>query len=329
MRPAVSVFTNTGLDNEAHLKEILPHSKLPPDFSETLPDFLRAEGQQREALFTVTANALGFRDPPRSKQKPSGTKRILCLGSYLTLGVGVDDEETFPRQLERMLNNGQTTGSRFEVWNGGCLSSTAIMGLARLTFEAEEYQPDLLIIEYGFVDLYCGEAAKSILLRSDGEEGPSFFMRPLLNMIRKGVSHSLLIHKIWIHRSQRHLPVNRKRWEKATHKILTWGQERNIPIVLMDQPVMSMPPEDYRRLAAAYPGTTYLCVRDAFNNDPPSEKQIGQFKRQPNWMGEFGSEHAPPIPHPSYHANLLYPNRWGHEVLARALLPLVKGRSDP
>src|SRR5262245_2259448 len=51
----------------------------------------------------VEINSLGFRGPETVQPKPPGELRILALGDSITMGEGVEDEETYARRLENYL----------------------------------------------------------------------------------------------------------------------------------------------------------------------------------------------------------------------------------
>ena len=93
----------------------------------------------------ISVNSFGMRDRPRRREKPAGVFRIVCLGGSNTYGAAVDDGETYPAFLERLLERDHP--GRFEVWNAGVPAHT----LAQNAASAEEilrlYQPDLLIFQ--------------------------------------------------------------------------------------------------------------------------------------------------------------------------------------
>jgi len=66
----------------------------------------------------VQTNSLGLRDREISAYPTPGTLRVLALGDSQTFGNGLDLSETWPKQLERMLEN-LDTGRRWEVVNAG------------------------------------------------------------------------------------------------------------------------------------------------------------------------------------------------------------------
>lgn len=93
----------------------------------------------------VTINSLGFRDPPGGAAKPAGVIRIICLGASNTYGALVNDEETYPVQLERLLN-GRARG-KYEVWNAGVSAYTLPQNVAAAKEILRKYSPDLLIFQ--------------------------------------------------------------------------------------------------------------------------------------------------------------------------------------
>src|SRR3989338_2560751 len=60
---------------------------------------------RQEFTHEVYINSKGLRDGERSYENPAGVKRILMLGDYFTFGIGLKQNETIPKMLERMLNS--------------------------------------------------------------------------------------------------------------------------------------------------------------------------------------------------------------------------------
>src|SRR5712691_7679877 len=71
--------------------------------------------QTPEFSFTITTNALGFRDRDFSQSKTART-RIVALGDSFTYGWGVEAEESWPKALEQRL---RSSGLDVEVANLG------------------------------------------------------------------------------------------------------------------------------------------------------------------------------------------------------------------
>lgn len=91
------------------------------DFDPELGHVLRP----RQAAFThhhpVRTNSLGLRDAEVAPEPGADTRRILALGDSQTFGAGLALADTWPKQLEGLLNGGAP--SRWEVVNAGLSSA--------------------------------------------------------------------------------------------------------------------------------------------------------------------------------------------------------------
>lgn len=97
------------------------------------------------ATFRVSTDANGLRAPLHPQQKPPGTFRVMTLGCSTTFGWGVNDDETYPAQLETDL---AAAGHRVEVINGGQPGHTSFQGLWLWEKTLKDYAPDLVLFGY-------------------------------------------------------------------------------------------------------------------------------------------------------------------------------------
>lgn len=74
--------------------------------------------------------------------------KILFLGDSLTEGLGVDEEKTFPRLVEKSLRE---KGKDVTVINGGISGSTSASGLSRLKWHLKK-PLDVIVLELGAND---------------------------------------------------------------------------------------------------------------------------------------------------------------------------------
>jgi hypothetical protein len=115
---------------------------------------------------TITANSRGIRG---SKEYAPGrtarTRRIVVLGDSFTFGEGVDDDATFPAQLQARLGPG------FEVINLGVHGYGHDQMLIRLREEGLRYAPDLVVLGY-----YADDVARNALSFRDYAK-PRFVLR--------------------------------------------------------------------------------------------------------------------------------------------------------
>jgi len=97
--------------------------------------------------FTVTTHD-GLRSPPVSTIKPG--LRILALGDSCTFGIGVNDTQTWPAQLQAMFDQ---QGLNAQVINAGVPGYTAFQGKRFLESTGLLMKPDVVIATFGFNDM--------------------------------------------------------------------------------------------------------------------------------------------------------------------------------
>ncbi len=99
--------------------------------------------------YRVRINALGFRGAEVPETKPPGTVRVLCVGDSYTFGPYVDDQETFPAALGRLLDAPVPgEGPAVEVVNAGANGFTLRDELAFLKDKGLGIAPDIVVLIY-------------------------------------------------------------------------------------------------------------------------------------------------------------------------------------
>ncbi len=97
-------------------------------------------------------NSMGLADRELPLEKPVGKHRIICMGDSTTMGgAGAVPSETYPRQLQHLLNN-RSGQENWDVINAGVSGYTTYQGLFLLRKVALKYHPDILVIAYGYHD---------------------------------------------------------------------------------------------------------------------------------------------------------------------------------
>jgi len=89
----------------------------------------------------IRLNSEGLRSPEIGEKAP-GCFRILNLGDSSTFGSGVLEDQTYSRQLERIL--GERTKKCVEAINAGVPGYTSTQGLAYLRQNIDRLRPDLV-----------------------------------------------------------------------------------------------------------------------------------------------------------------------------------------
>jgi len=122
-------------------------------------------------------NSVGFRDYEYEVAKPEGTFRIIALGDSTTAGNGIPDvDKTFPKQLEKLLNEDRRSGKRFEVLNFGIPGYQTMQEVETLRVKGLEYSPDLVLLTFCMNDLdlhgdgKISKRLKRVSLLSDKKE---------------------------------------------------------------------------------------------------------------------------------------------------------------
>lgn len=325
LQPPFVVYANRGWDDDRRLKSVLAHAKYPPGGSWEIPDFLRDPRPTPGARFSARVNSLGWRDPARALRKPAGVRRIICLGAYHTFGHGVGDSDPYPRRLEALLNAGLKT-PRYEVWNAGRQAATAIFGLALLKHELPRYAPDLLIVEYGFPDTAVVDDNFMPLVLRLPSDSPGW--RRLKAVLRAAFAAaagrsqvlSRFLGKVWA-AMLRH---NIERWEAATAALLENARSLGVPVILLRDSSGNTPRASYDRLLSRFPEAAFVDAHEAFLRLAPGPKRRLAFAQGDTWAREFADSLEALPPYAPYLTDIWHPNRDGHEIIARELLPHVR-----
>lgn len=114
--------------------------------------------QRNEYKVNIKINSKGLRDREFPYEKPEGTFRILVLGDSYTAGFEVPLEDTFPKQLERLLNE-NSKELKFEVLNSGVMGYGTVNEFLYFNYEGYKYEPDIVILAFfssnDFKENYC------------------------------------------------------------------------------------------------------------------------------------------------------------------------------
>jgi hypothetical protein len=94
----------------------------------------------------VVTNSFGIRNEEFSLERTPGTVRVLCLGDSLTFGKGVALADTYPKQLEVLLNG--PAERRYEVINAGVSAYDTWQEVGYLREHGSRFEPDLVIVGF-------------------------------------------------------------------------------------------------------------------------------------------------------------------------------------
>lgn len=204
-----------------------------------------------------TTNSLGYRGMELIKNK-SEEYRILVIGGSTTECVFLDDSETWPYLLEKNLNK-TFDGKKVIVMNVGKSGHDTRDHILQLTYLADEYNPDLVVMLIGVNDLIFtiryGEDWKPL----DSDYSRAFSYSPIYSL-RESLSYkSFKVFWGFIMGEKPIDPTNyvQKReiranapeidkmpnitrgldyYELNINKLINISKEKNVPLLLMTQP---------------------------------------------------------------------------------------------
>ncbi len=115
-------------------------------------------------------NSKGCRDHEYPARQSSEGTRIVVLGDSFTFGMGVNLDDTYPKQLERMLG---TRGHQAEIINCGVIGHKMWHHRGTLDSRAWGYEPDLIIL--GIYQNDLEESFRSAAAQQPGYRGRNPF----------------------------------------------------------------------------------------------------------------------------------------------------------
>jgi lysophospholipase L1-like esterase len=118
--------------------------------------------------FNISINFDNCRDREYTIEKLNDTIRVIALGDSFTFGWGVDLNDTWPKQLENLLNK-KCEKKKFEVLNIGVPGYNTPMEIEFFKLRGIKYNPDIVILGYVGNDL-VNETLRPILLSKLREE---------------------------------------------------------------------------------------------------------------------------------------------------------------
>lgn len=128
-----------------------------------MADNLASLPEERKNM-RVIRNSEGFKDYEYRLEKRNGTFRIIALGDSFTEGYGVPINDTWPKRLEKKLNQLNTL-TQFEVLNFGEGGDDTFGELKKFEEKALKYNPDMVILQFYLNDVW--EHRSQIAKRQD------------------------------------------------------------------------------------------------------------------------------------------------------------------
>ena len=151
---------------------------------------------------SVRTNALGLRDHELAPEPPPRTLRVLALGDSQTFGNGLDLADTWPKQLESLLQ--QRGPFRWEVINGGIPGTDTWQHEILLARLVEATNPHVVVLA-----LYVNDVVPRFLPRSLGASEPTnTWSKRITYLLKRSLLVTWTYHRLFLPwRAQRLQPA--------------------------------------------------------------------------------------------------------------------------
>lgn len=322
--PPHVVFLNEDIEDTDRLKTIAAAAKFPPSKTTKTANFLRSDKDAEISAFTVTTNALGFRDKPRTIEKGADTFRILLLGTYPAFGHGVSDNETYASRLEYHLRASHPH-KKFEVWNMARQGTTAISGLALLETEAFQYQPDLILWDFGWVDMFTKTEYADYPSRTKKRK----ILQPVQRVFYAvcgdidSIMRSLLLCGHFNRRLSSLVKAKQlESWRRVYARAIQLAQSHSVPMLLIRHNPVHVQWDEYKRLEDTAKSIYVVDTTEFVKAVPDLEKLKNDFwSRTPTWVDEIGGtrESVKNKTETLVRGDAIFYNANGYDLLARGL----------
>lgn len=123
----------------------------------------------------IRINSKGLRDREFDYEKPPRVFRILVLGDSMIEGSQVAAEKTFPKQLERQLNEGNPI-TTFEVINTGMGGYGTDNEVLFYQYEGAKYQPDLVLLAFSMANDVYDNSHRVLPVGTPGKPPKPYFV---------------------------------------------------------------------------------------------------------------------------------------------------------
>ena len=249
----------------------------------------------------IRTNRFGFRDRDfESPGKPPGTFRVAFIGDSVTLGLGVDPDDTFVRRFESTANAGKARRP-IQALNFGIDGYNTIQIHELLRTRALAFEPDEVVYVMSLNDFNLGGSTGEKM--GFFRKPPSFFLLNLwtlytrLSAVGKAVPTNTELHRWWFATGHESVFAHVLEMRDLLHQRGIAFSVAVVPIFRFEEPTFAdYPLEDVHRAVAQFCGTNHIPFTDL-------EEDFGRGALAPR---EYGDD-------------IWHPNSQGHRVIAEEL----------
>lgn len=247
----------------------------------------------------IRTNSFGLRDRETTLNKPPSLLRIVALGDSFTFGFGVSGDETYPKVLEKLLNESATKGDyQYEVLNFGVGGYSTRDEALVFKYKVPPWKPDLVIIGYVLND----PETEPVQPLHAYYQKPSWWQYShLLRLIAKG-KHAWDIKRLGNGNYIRYLHCHHDKWMSVVHafgEIKSIADSQGIHVLLVifpEIPSMSIRRWEhypYKDLHSKIAETArekdffILDLYDVFTAYHPGDLRVSDSDGHPNKLGHY------------------------------------------
>lgn len=278
---------------------------------------------RRFSYIDYEINRDGFRGPRTPREKPADGLRIVALGNSCTFGWGVDYKQAWTSRLADILS--RELQRPVQVINAGVPGYSSHQGRILLEKELLDYDPDLLLVMFGFNDHFA--AGKGI--PDHKQEAPADWILDLHNLVSPFKLYQFM-RTVVLSLSEseeevrlddvgrvRRVPVDQ--FYQNLRSIAQTARSHDIEVIYLVPPVASL--EDY------FAGATSSAFHSMHAVYQKEVRRLGRRDRLPvidlqesfdSYENLYDDARADPV-----HFNIR-----GHEVAARTIARALLGRES-
>jgi len=157
---------------------------------------------------------------------------VLVLGDSITFGWGVDFSQTYPKILEKRLND-TFTGRRFEVINSGVGNYNLRDEVSYLKYEGLKYSPDLIILGFFVNDAEIHNKQQPNLLARHSCFYTFLWSHWNAFVLRMNIHKDYKKYYLGLYQDN---SSERKEFDSAAEELIEVTNKNNIPLLVLSIP---------------------------------------------------------------------------------------------
>ncbi len=320
--PPFDVFVNTGFDDPQRLNYINKYAKYPASSSYVVENFLRLNSKEPIEKYQVSINSFGYRGEEFTLKKAENTFRVLVLGSYPAFGHAVNDHETYAFELKKTLTNLKVTSKKIEILNAGKQGSTSIMGYVRLINDYDLLKPDLVIWDFGWIELYLGrDTVKKDGKRTELKKLTWFDYFVVKYCVNSFIDNLELCRFSMSKVSKVSYDDSIKGWRDSMDRLKLWSKQKKVPVIFLRHNGVTVPKAEYDKYHQ--PSDKFFFVDTSPSIEVfPTDEEFKEFWSKENWLSEIGidkNKQRDSQPNLVFRGDAIQYNKLGYKRIAQFL----------